>query len=48
LIVGQSSFDVSIVAEHGKAAKKETTREEFVLCRDRHARLVVSDRRRLA
>ena len=38
---------VSIMIEHGKAAKKETTREEFLLVRDRWARLVVKGRTRL-
>ena len=42
------AMSISIVVEHGKAKKKETTREEFVLCRDRYARLVVSGRRRVA
>lgn len=38
---------VSLVVEHGKAAKKETTREEFLLMRDRWARMVVTARTRL-
>jgi hypothetical protein len=38
---------VSIVVEHGRAAKKEAMREEFLLVRDRWARLVVKGRTRI-
>lgn len=38
---------VSVVIEHGKAAKKAAIREEFLLVRDRWARLVVKARTRI-
>ena len=40
-------MSTSIVVEYGKVKKKEATREEFILCRDRHARLLVRGRRLL-
>ena len=43
----RSGESVSIVVEHGEAAKKRTTREEFLLVRDRWARLVVKARTRI-
>lgn len=44
----REAMSIAIVVEYGKARKKEATREEIVLCRDRLARLVISGRRRLA
>ena len=36
---------VAVTLEHGRAAKRFTTREELVLHRDRHGRLVPAGRR---
>lgn len=43
----RSGETVSIVVEHGKVPKKQAAREEFLLVRDRWARLVVKARTRI-